>query len=98
MMTLQSNKQVIENYPEFNSPETKEKAVALYDAVVTFLDEKDNKVDMDFDDLMVGHSYFLAKTKDDLFMKWDYEILPLLRAYYKDGMIKKNPDEQSWPR
>ena len=72
--------------------------MALYDAVVTFLDEKDNKVDMDFDDLMVGHSYFLAKTKDDLFMKWDYEILPLLREYYKDGMIKKNPDEQSWPR
>lgn len=97
-ITLESNKQVIENYPEFNSPETKEKAVALYDAVVTFLDEKDNKVDMDFDDLMVGHSYFLAKTKDDLFMKWDYEILPLLREYYKDGMIKKNPDEQSWPR
>ena len=53
---------------------------------------------MDFDDLIVGHSYFLAKTKDDLFMKWDYEILPLLREYYKDGMIKKNPDEQSWPR
>jgi len=97
-VTLQSNKQVIENYLEFDSPETKEKAIALYDAVVAFLEEKDNKVDMDFDDLMVGHSYFLVKAKEDLFMKWDYEVLPLLREYYKDGMIKKNPDEQSWPR
>ncbi|MCQ2286642.1 MAG: AAA family ATPase [Bacteroidales bacterium] len=97
-VTLESKSEIIENYPAFESQEVKTKALALYNAVSEFLDDKDNKVDMDFDDLMVGHSYFLAKTMDDLLLKWDYEVLPLLREYYKDGMIKKNPDDQTWPR
>ena len=56
---------------------------------------KNNKVDkdMDIDDLMVGHSYFLADNDDELSIKWKYDILPLLREYFKDGIIKKNVEK-----
>lgn len=72
-----------------NPEEIKEDALKLFDAVKKFLD--DNKVDMEIDDMMVGHSYFLAQDMDDLNMKWEYEILPLMQEYYKDGIIKTNP-------
>lgn len=84
--TLKAERSVVES----ESPdETKDEALKLFDAVKKFLD--DNKVDMEIDDMMVGHSYFLAKDMDDLNMKWEYEILPLMQEYYKDGIIKTNP-------
>lgn len=42
---------------------------------------------MDFDDLMVGHSYFFAKDENELTLKWQYEILPLLNEYIKDNIV-----------
>lgn len=45
--------------------------------------------DIDLDDLMIGHSYFLADTIPSLELKWKYEVLPLLEEYYKDGLISK---------
>ena len=42
--------------------------------------------------MMVGHSYFCAKTVEDLQMKWTYEIYPLLCEYYKDDICKIKPD------
>ena len=46
---------------------------------------------MDIEDLMVGHSYFMVDDEDSLNMKWQYEILPLLMEYHKDGIIKESP-------
>ena len=45
--------------------------------------------DIDLDDLMIGHSYFLADSLSSLELKWQYEVLPLLEEYYKDGLISK---------
>ncbi len=45
--------------------------------------------DIDLDDLMIGHSYFMADSLDSLELKWKYEVLPLLDEYYKDGLISK---------
>lgn len=59
----------------------------LFDSVKNFLDI--NKYDMDIEDLMVGHSYFMDA--ENLQMKWQYEILPLLMEYHKDGIISKSP-------
>ena len=59
----------------------------LFKAVRHFL--KESKYDMDIEDLMVGHSYFMDAT--NLQMKWQYEILPLLMEYHKDGIISKSP-------
>lgn len=60
-------------------------AVELFGAVESFI--KKHQIDMDFEDLMVGHSYFFAKDENELELKWQYEILPLLNEYIKDGIV-----------
>ena len=79
-VTLESKREIVEQYSTV-------KAVNLFDAVKTFIEN--NKIEMDFDDLMVGHSYFLAADDDELQMKWQYEIMPLLREYHKDGLLNQ---------
>ena len=59
----------------------------LFNAVKNFLNK--SKYDVDIEDLMVGHSYFMDA--NNLQMKWQYEILPLLMEYHKDGIISKSP-------
>ena len=60
-------------------------AIELFEAVESFI--KKHQIDMDFEDLMVGHSYFFAEDVSELELKWQYEILPLLNEYIKDGII-----------
>ena len=68
----------------------KQQAKILFNAVKLFLQK--TKVDMDIEDLMVGHSYFMAKD-GDLHLKWEYEIYPLLNEYFKDGICMKAPEK-----
>lgn len=91
--TLEADKDVILNCEKFKDEDTRNLALALFDSVWKFLEN--NKVDMDIKDMMVGHSYFLAEDKPDLEMKWQYEILPLMQEYYKDGIIKAEPVQTS---
>ena len=60
-------------------------AIELFEAVESFI--KKHQIDMDFEDLMFGHSYFFAKDVSELELKWQYEILPLLNEYIKDGIV-----------
>ena len=60
-------------------------ASELFDAVRNYIQQ--NRIEMDIEDLMVGHSYFIAKDEKQLERKWKYDILPLLSEYYKDGII-----------
>lgn len=81
--TIKSDENLIKN----------ETARKLFNAVKSFLQEKDNILEMDIDDLMVGHSYFMVDKDDEgdeLEERWKYEIKPLLMEYYKDGIIQKN--------
>ncbi len=78
-VTLEADSSKIEN----------EDAKKLFDSVKRFLNE--TKYDMDIEDLMVGHSYFMVDNEQSLQMKWQYEILPLLMEYHKDGIISKSP-------
>ena len=77
-VTLKADKELVKQ----NSIPT---AVKLFESVESFL--KKNRIDMDFDDLMVGHSYFFAKDENELTLKWQYEILPLLNEYIKDNIV-----------
>ena len=55
-------------------------------------------------DVMLGHSYFLVKEEDRknlkksddeiLKLKLEFEILPLLREYIKDGILKKEAESE----
>ena len=82
-VTLKSKKDVVAAQIPKN-----QQAENLFDAVEAFI--KKNQIEMDFEDLMVGHSYFIAKDEAELEMKWKYEIIPLLHEYYKDGLLQKD--------
>jgi hypothetical protein len=36
---------------------------------------------------MLGHSYFIAKDKNELEEKLKYQVKPLLKEYLKDGIL-----------
>ena len=82
---LKSDKNVISFYDKYQG-NSKSKAENLFDAIKTFIESCINE-DLDADDLMVGHSYFLCETEDDLKCRLEYEIIPLLLEYQKDGII-----------
>ncbi len=76
-VTLKSDKTIL-TLPE---------AIELFEAVENYL--KSCASDMNIEDLMVGHSYFMAKDDDALRLRWQYEILPLLKEYHNDGIINQ---------
>ena len=87
-VTLKADRQILVNkYGE------ESKQVQLFDAVFAFLNEEKKHPDMDIDDLMVGHSYFMADDADELKLKLEYEIIPLIREYCKDGIIITKKEE-----
>lgn len=69
-----------------------EKAVAVFDDVLKLI-RNHNAGDLDIEDLMVGHSYFMAPDEDGLKLKIEYEVLPLIREYAKDGLLAVASDE-----
>lgn len=81
----------LNNYYSDKPDAPKNKANELFSAVYDFLDK--HKVEMDIEDLMVGHSYFMAPTDDELALKLKYEIKPLVREYAKDGIISVSEQE-----
>lgn len=86
-ITLKSDRNVVEKFYKGNE-ETGAKALNYFDDVKKFIEE--NKMnDVDFEDLMVGHSYFMADNAIELEDKMEYEVKPLLLEYYKDGLLKK---------
>ena len=62
-----------------------------YATVSAFIKENQIK-GIRFDDLMVGESYFMADSKENLDLKWNYEVIPLLEEYQKDGLLKPTAD------
>jgi hypothetical protein len=69
-------------------------SLALFDAVATLFGEGGYLApDFHADDVQVGHTYFLAGDRDALFMKFTYQVYPLLREYYKDGVLIPKLDQ-----
>jgi len=69
------------------------KQVQLFDKISDFLNDDKKHVDMDFEDLMVGHSYFMADDAEELKLKLEYEIIPLIEEYQKYGIINVKKEE-----
>lgn len=95
--TLKSDKSVVES--QNIDDVIKSKAVTIFEKVEAFF--KDNPSDMKIDDLMPGHSYFMAKTHAELEAKVKYELIPLVEEYAKDGLIevsdeKLNKEFEEW--
>lgn len=77
----------LNEYYAGKSGEVKTAADILFANVYALLSDETYKVDMDINDLMVGHSYFMAASLEELELKLEYEIKPLIREYAKDGII-----------
>lgn len=79
-VTLKADEKLLEmGYPD---------SLQLFRAVQHFIKIHTTET-LDMDDLVIGHSYFMT---DDLPMVWEYEIRPLLVEYYKDGLLKCQPE------
>ena len=92
--TLKAERSALENYysAEENS-DLRETAIDRFNKVEKLLNDKNNlSSDMEFNDLMVGHSYFMAESSEALELKWEYEVIPLLKEYQKDGLLKQSLD------
>lgn len=70
------------------------KAKKLFENVKTLFSPEYLSPDFKQDDVMIGHSYFLTKTENELKIKLDYEIKPILREYLKDGILKESAAQE----
>ena len=95
-VTLKSNVSVVEkHYDALGDEDLKNKAVALFKDIKKFIEDPNHlSGDMDIDDLMVGHSYFMAKNEEELSAKIEYEVLPLITEYINDGILNVKNDEK----
>ena len=82
-------------YNKLNNPELKIKAIQLFNNIKAFImSPKHLCGDFGIDDLMVGHSYFMASSEEELLNKVEYEILPLIAEYINDGIISVSDEEK----
>lgn len=90
--TIKSSRNAIERFYEGRDEELKNRALDVYDRIHPLFhpqDERDGYVNPDFDpdDVMIGHSYFMAVDKEELEFKIRFELVPLLQEYRKDGIL-----------
>lgn len=95
-VTLQSDRSVIEkHYDKLGNANLKDMAVTLFDDIKKFIESPKHLCgDMSIDDLMVGHSYFMAEDEEELKDKVEYEIIPLINEYINDGILNVKNEEK----
>ncbi|WP_302279673.1 McrB family protein [Brachyspira pilosicoli] len=86
---IKAQKEKIENY--YEDEDLKKIATDLFDSIEEVISENLND-EFDIDDIMIGHSYFMAKDIEELNTKLNYEIKPLLLEYLKDGILQNSSE------
>ena len=104
-VTLESRADVIENWCNSQSvpSDVKKAALALFTQIngvgrndsSSFI-AKHKASDFELEDLKVGHSYFMAKDMAGLKLKIRYEVIPLIKEYIKDGILRGMPDDDKY--
>lgn len=104
-VTLKSSDKVIKEYAEKQSVEdnVRDASLALFTQINGNLKNdkesfiaKHKAADFELEDLKVGHSYFMAKDIDMLKMKMRYEVVPLIKEYIKDGILRGMQGDESY--
>lgn len=95
-VTLRSDPSVIEkHYDALGAEDLKDKALGVFDDIKAFITSPKHLCgDLGIDDLMVGHSYFLASSEEELRDKMEYEIIPLVAEYINDGILCVDDEEK----
>lgn len=45
------------------------------------------------EDVQIGHTYFLVDSEEKLKRRFEYQIIPIMKEYYKDGIISFDTGE-----
>ncbi len=90
-ITLTADKNEIKNM--YSS--TYKQATSLFEKVEQLFNNLSPEYSDNKDDIMIGHSYFLADSLPKLKLKLDYEIKPILREYLKDGIFNNQVTKSS---
>jgi 5-methylcytosine-specific restriction protein B len=91
--TIESSKIPLEKYYNGKDASLKEKALGLFDRIKEYFDNPQNlNLDIDGKDLLIGHSYFMAKDLAALRSNLIYEIFLLIDEYRKDGIFQNNKE------
>lgn len=95
-VTLKSQDSVIKKYySDAGNDDLGSVAVALFADIKKFIENPKHLCgDMSIDDLMVGHSYFMAESEEELQDKVEFEILPLINEYINDGILNVKNEEK----
>ena len=95
-VTLKSDVTVVAKYYEdLGDDDLKNVAISLFEDIHAFIkDPKHLCGDYGIDDLMVGHSYFMAKSKEELTNRIQYEVIPLINEYINDGILNVKSTEK----
>ena len=95
-VTLKSQASVIKKYySDSRNEDLGSVAVALFADIKKFIENPKHLCgDMSIDDLMVGHSYFMAESEAELQDKVEFEILPLINEYINDGILNVKNEEK----
>lgn len=104
-VTLESKADVIEDWCNAQSvpSDVKKVALALF-AQINGIGRNDSgsfiakhkASDFELEDLKVGHSYFMAKDMAGLKLKMRYEVIPLIKEYIKDGILRGMSDDDKY--
>lgn len=78
-----------------------EKGKILFTSVEKLFKGDHSCLSLDFhaDDVQPGHTYFMVKDNENqnedeiLAIKFAYQVYPLLREYYKDGVLVQNEND-----
>ena len=104
-VTLESRADIIEKWCNSQSiPSGVKKASLDLFAQINGLSRNDNSSfiakhkasDFELEDLKVGHSYFMAKDMASLKLKMRYEVVPLIKEYIKDGILRSMSDDDKY--
>lgn len=94
-ITLKADETIINSYYDTNDQDLKTTSRKLFLNIRNFINSPEHlNGEMSIDDLMVGHSFFMAKNKDELKDKIEYEVCPLINEYINDGLLKVSKKEK----
>ena len=95
-VTLKSEVTIVaKHYENLSDDALKNIAISLFEDIYAFIkDPKHLCGDFGIDDLMVGHSYFMAKSKEELANRIQYEVIPLINEYINDGILNVTSTEK----
>lgn len=95
-VTLKADVSVVRSYyDELGDEELGNIATVLFNDIRDFISNPKHLCgDYGIDDLMVGHSYFMAKSREELSNKIEFEVIPLINEYINDGILRIKPADR----